>query len=140
MTRTGLFILILKKLQVNNLQDYKHSLNRHQRGTETEVSDDHDVLLLVVPVRQPLIPDLDLGEVKAAGLGAGAAAGDGADGQAVPEEGAVDLPGPQARAKAPDVLKYSVNQSMNLEQGLAIYRRPIITNNSGPCGLISLIS
>ena len=74
-------------------------------GQNKEVSDDHDVLLVMVPVRKSLVPDLDLGEVEAAGLGAGAAAGDGADGQAVPEEGAVDLPGPQARAKTPNVLK-----------------------------------
>ena len=55
-------------------------------------SDDHDVLLVVVPVRKSLVPHLHLGEVHSAGLGAGAAAGNGAHGQAVPEESAVDLP------------------------------------------------
>ena len=68
-------------------------------------SDNHDVPLVVVPVRQPLIPDLDLGEVKAAGLGAWPAAGDRADGQAVPEERAVDLPSPEARTQTPNMLE-----------------------------------
>jgi hypothetical protein len=59
----------------------------------------------VVPVRKPLVPDLHLGEVEAACLGVRAAAGHGTDGQAVPEERAVDLPRSQARAQTPDVLK-----------------------------------
>jgi len=54
-----------------------------------------------------LISDFDLREVKAARLSAGPAAGDGAEGQAVAEEGAVDLPGAKTRTQTPDVLKIS---------------------------------
>jgi hypothetical protein len=67
----------------------------------------HDVLVVVIAVRKPLISDFDLREVKAARLSAGPAAGDGADGQAVSEEGTVDLPGAKTRTQTPDVLKIS---------------------------------
>ncbi len=65
----------------------------------------HDVFVVMIAIRQPLVSDFDLGEVEAAGLGARAAAGDGADGEAVAEEGAVDLPGAKTRTQTPDVLK-----------------------------------
>ncbi len=65
----------------------------------------HDVFVVMIAIRQPLVSDFDLGEVEAAGLGARAAAGDSADSEAVAEEGAVYLPGAKTRTQTPDVLK-----------------------------------
>ena len=45
-----------------------------------------------------------LGEVKAAGLSTRSTPGGHADGAAGPDEGAVDLPGPETGPQAPDML------------------------------------
>ena len=45
-----------------------------------------------------------LGEVKSTGLSAGSTPGGHADGAAGPDEGAVDLPGPETGTQAPDML------------------------------------
>ena len=51
-----------------------------------------------------------LGEVKSTSLSTGSTPCSHADSAAGPEEGAVDLPGPQARAQAPDVLQIMLNE------------------------------
>ena len=60
---------------------------------------------MVITIRKPLVSDLHLGEVESTNLSAGSTAGHGSHVQAVPEEGAVDLPCSKARAHTPNVLK-----------------------------------
>ena len=64
-----------------------------------------DEYVFVVSVWHPLVPDLDLGKVEAAGLGHGAAATGQTHGAKRPHESAVDLTGSEGRHETPDVLK-----------------------------------
>ena len=66
--------------------------------------DDHDVSVMVT-IRQPLIADLDLGEVETAGLSTGSTGGGHADSEKSAEDCTVNLPGPETGSHAPNMLE-----------------------------------